>query len=291
MKLPESANPWAIGLYYGASPLRLAPLAGNPVLSLSDVLDVPAAFLADPFMLRTAGGWHMVFEVLNRASGKGEIGLAESADGLAWSYRGIVLAEDYHLSYPYLFEADGEVFMVPETLGAGAVRLYRADPFPHRWSFVATLVDRPCADPSLAKIDGRWWLFACTAPESHDVLSLFSAPELTGPWEEHPASPLISGDPRSARPAGRIVEHHGRWIRYAQECGLVYGRRVRAFEILELTPSVYRERERPGAPGVEAMGEGWNGRGMHHVDPHRLPDGRWLACVDGRPQLPEDSQS
>src|SRR5262249_34417850 len=58
---------WAIGLYTGESPLQLRPAPGtrNPVLTRSDVTDVPAVFVADPFLLRTSGVWHMFFEVLN----------------------------------------------------------------------------------------------------------------------------------------------------------------------------------------------------------------------------------
>ena len=41
---------------------------------------------------------------------------------------------------------------------------------------------------------------------------------------------------------------------------------------------------RPFIPWVnedEATGNGWNAAGMHHVDAHQQPDGKWLACVDG----------
>jgi hypothetical protein len=30
-----------------------------------------------------------------------------------------------------------------------------------------------------------------------------------------------------------------------------------------------------------ATDEGWNSQRMHHVDPHLMTDGRWIACVDG----------
>lgn len=281
MSLPS--DPWSIGIYAGESPLTLAPMPGieNPVISREDIHDAQASFVADPFMLRTAAGWHMIFEVLN---GKGEFGLAESRDGRSWEYRGIVLAEEYHLSYPFLFAAGGEIFMVPETLGAGAVRLYRADPFPTGWRLKTALLQGRYADPTLAQIHGLWCLFACPTPDDHDSLALFTAPELTGPWTPHPANPLVSGNPLTARPAGRPIEIGGRWYRFAQECSPIYGRRVRAFEILELTAASYREREM--GPVLEPTGSGWNGRGMHHMDAHPDGNGGWIACVDGRPPLP-----
>src|SRR5262249_57949194 len=104
------------------------------------VPDVPAGFLADPFMVRSGGGWHMFLEVMNGRTGRGEIGLAVSPDGLNWKYRQVVLTEPFHLSYPYVFEWRGTHYMVPETYQAGEVRLYEATDFPSRWRRGGTLV-------------------------------------------------------------------------------------------------------------------------------------------------------
>ncbi len=104
--------------------------------------------------------------------------------------------------------------MVPETLDAGAVSLYRADPFPTRWVPVADLLPGRLADPSCSGFEDRWWMFACPAPSSHDALALFHADTLQGPWYEHPASPLITGDRSRARPGGRVVAWDGRLYRF-----------------------------------------------------------------------------
>jgi hypothetical protein len=32
---------------------------------------------------------------------------------------------------------------------------------------------------------------------------------------------------------------------------------------------------------LHPSGGGWNAKGMHHIDPHRLDDTHWLASVDG----------
>lgn len=282
-RLSETPDPWAIGIYVGDSPLNLAPRDGcdRPVLTRRDVTDAAAAFIADPFMVRRGGSWFMFFEVLNAQSGRGEIGLATSPDAFVWGYAGLVLREPFHLSYPYVFEREGELFMIPETLGAGAITLYVADSFPHRWRRVAVLLEGRWADPSVFFHQGRWWMFACPTPESHDALRLFYADELQGTWREHPASPIITGDKRRARPAGRVVVCEGRVIRYAQDCFPRYGSQVRAYEITELTTTRYIERESARSPVLKASAHGWNGRGMHHLDPHPLDDGAWVACVDG----------
>src|SRR5690242_222164 len=90
----DEAVVWSIGIYSGATPFALRPEGGadNPVLTARQVSDREAEFVADPFMVRAGASWQMFFEVMNRATGRGEIGLASSADGLRWSYQGVVLS-------------------------------------------------------------------------------------------------------------------------------------------------------------------------------------------------------
>ena len=137
--LPQRATKkwqdFSIGIYVGESPFSLAPAENieNPVLTSESVSDVPAKFIADPFMLKVKNTWYMFFEVLNQQTKKGEIRLATSEDGLKWRYQQIVLAEPYHHSYPYVFEWMNNYYMVPESYEAGSVRLYKALQFPTSW--------------------------------------------------------------------------------------------------------------------------------------------------------------
>lgn len=277
--LDVGRNAWAIATYSGAEPFHLRPRSATPALTGRDVRDRPSWFVADPFMLRRDGRWHLFFESLTKGPFHGDIGYASSADGLAWQYHQVVLDEPWHLSFPLVFEHAGEVYMTPESFEHRQVRLYRGAPFPLRWEPVATLVDgRDLLDPVVFEVAGHWYMFA-SVPGGRR-LHLLHAPALTGPWTDHPASPVVEDDPRRARPAGRVVVHQGRRWRLAQDGDGDYGRAVRAIEILEITPTTYREA--PGLPEpFLAAGQGWNGRGMHHADLH-LVDGTWWAAVDGR---------
>jgi hypothetical protein len=239
-------------------------------------------------MIKVDHNWHMFFEVMNTATRKGEIGLAVSANGLAWSYQKIVLAEPFHLSYPYVFEWLGDYYMIPESRQARAVRLYRAEHFPFHWSYVQTLLSGGAlADSSIFWLEGRWWLFSeASAAEKNDTLRLYFADDLMGIWHEHPKSPLIVGNPHIARPGGRVVVYNGRAIRYTQDCCPRYGSQLRAFEITELSTRYYREQEIPEKP-IFAPGDGdvWNTDGMHHIDPHQISSNKWMACVDGNKRV------
>lgn len=274
---------WSIGIYVGDSPFHLAEPADTkcPVLTRESVSDVSAEFVADPFMVNRAGVWNMFFEVMNQATHKGEIGLATSDNGLDWTYQQIVIKEPFHLSYPYVFEWQDDYYMVPETLDAGGVYLYKADNFPSRWSRVEQLIAGRLADPSIFHFDNRWWMFACSTPYQHDTLRLYFAEQLGGPWQEHPASPIIKDNKSHARPAGRMLAWDDKLVRFAQDCVPRYGSLVRAFEISSLTSDRYAESESHHSPVLTASGSGWNALGMHHLDAQLTAKGQWIACVDG----------
>jgi hypothetical protein len=282
---------WSIGIFRGATLSDLRPVMGMPVLSAKNVSDIHAEFLADPFMTKTQDTWHMFFEVMNERTQKGEIGCAASRDGLQWDYQRIVLSEPFHLSYPYVFQAGREYFMIPESYEANSMRLYRADPFPLKWCYAGTLLQGPWVDSSIFFFEGRWWVFSNPVAPENQVLELFYADVITGPWQRHPMSPLITGNKRIARGGGRVIVLNGRPVRFAQDCFPFYGTGVRAFEISRLTTSDYAEREMESSPILSAGEELWRRQGMHHIDPHWI-DGRWLACVDGwsfeeRPEVEE----
>jgi hypothetical protein len=230
-------------------------------------------------MLRCAADeWFLFFEVVNIAVDRGEIAYATSSDGLQWTYGAVVLREPFHLSYPQVFEAEGAIWMIPETRQANEVRLYRAESFPSRWIHFATLLHGRFADATLLRDGDRWWLFA---QRGLDELRLFSSAELTHGWIEHPASPLWPGNRRRTRPGGRMVRWNGRLLRFAQDGLPTYGNSLRAFDVEQLDLQHYAEHELAESPILRATRSGWNAVGMHHIDAVRLPDGRWRAAVDG----------
>jgi hypothetical protein len=272
---------WSIGIYTGGSPIELVAPENvrNPVLTARDISDIKADFVADPFMLREDSTWYMFFEVLDAQTYEGKIGLAVSQDGLRWTYERIVLSEPYHLSYPYVFKWQDRHYMVPDCRGAGFIRLYQAVRFPTDWSFVRALVEVDHVDPSILHYADRWWLFAANL--ENDTLHLFHADDLMGSWSQHSQSPIIKGNPHIARPGGRVLVQDGHIFRFAQDDEPTYGNQVQVFEITELTPTCYREKEAAPTAVIKASGAGWNAHGMHNIDAHPVENGKWIACVDG----------
>jgi hypothetical protein len=271
---------FSIGIYSGKSPFDVRPAenVASPVMSARDVNDVPAGFVADPFMVEDGRTWYMFFEVWNNRTNQGDIAVAVSDDLSKWTYKQIVLDEPFHLSYPYVFKWDNEYYMIPESSRAYSIRLYKAVDFPYKWSFVSKLITGNFVDSSIFRYDGRWWMFAS---DGDSVLRLFYADVLTGPWIEHPKSPIVLWDARIARSAGRVIIYDGKPIRYTQDCNQVYGLAVQAFRITELTVENYQEEKASVNPVLKGSGSGWNAQRMHQIDAHWVADDRWVACVDG----------
>jgi hypothetical protein len=278
----KERNIWSIGIYEGNSPFHLKSPSNikNPVLSAKDITDVKALFVADPFILKEGEVWHMFFEVLNRKSKRGEIGYAKSEDGFKWAYEKIILKENCHLSYPYVFKWNDEFYMIPETIDMKAVRLYKAKNFPDQWIFVRNLLEGEYySDSSLVYFKDTWWMF--TSNEKSDILRLYTSKRLLGEWKKHPQSPLLEKNPHKSRPGGRVILYEDYMYRFTQDCNPTYGNKIRAFKIKEISETNYKEEYIEINPPIEASKKGWNSSGMHTVDPHLIGNNLWIASVDG----------
>ena len=273
---------WSIGIYdldANGRSLKLHASQDNPVLTAADVKDMPARFVADPFLIQEQGKFYLFFEVLGVDNGV--IALATSNNGRHWRYERVVLEETFHLSYPCVFKWQNDYYMIPESAAVDSVRLYKATHFPYKWQFVKTLITgRPLVDSQVLNHQGVLWLFS--ASRDNKNLYLFSADRPEGPWHEHPRSPIVINNTRDARSAGNILNTGDRLIRFSQDCAKVYGQAVRGFEITKLTRDEYQERPLGNNPLLKDSGTGWNGLGMHQISAYPVNRGRWIAAVDGK---------
>lgn len=273
---------WFVGIYHGDSPFDLEPAhcTMTPVLRGEDVTDYRASFVADPFMVRDNDMWYLFVEVMNPDEKQGDIGLATSADGYNWDWHSIVLNESFHLSYPQVFRYQDDWYMIPEAHEVNAVRLYKAEEFPTKWTPVQDLIEGPYYDSTILHWKDHWYIFT---GEKYSISRLWVAEDLFGPWTEHPASPLHFNDDEHYRCGGRMIVYDGKPIRFNQDGRGRYGNRVRAFEITNLSPTEYEEQRVSDKPLLVGTGDhiGWNSELMHHIDLHQLPDGSWIAAVDG----------
>jgi hypothetical protein len=202
-------------------------------------------YWGDPFVLQRAANYFVFVEEKIYETGRGRIAcLTLDGDGRLLSHQ-VVLERDYHLSYPFVFEHQGETFMIPETARNGTVELYRCLEFPGRWELVKTLMTGLYAvDATLLAHDGKHWLFANVkgaGASSLDALHLFWADSpFAEEWIPHPHNPVVKNI-GSARPAGRIFVENGRLIRPSQDSSRRYGYSLKFNHITKLTAEDYEE--------------------------------------------------
>jgi len=202
-------------------------------------------YWADPFIIEKDHRYYVFIEEKILAAGLGRIAcLTLDKEGGLLSNQ-VVLERPYHLSYPFIFEQGGEIYMLPETAANHTLELYRCVNFPNQWQFIKMLMtDIYAVDATLLEYDKKWWLFANVKEEggsSLDALHLFYADNpLADQWTAHPLNPIIK-DIRSARPAGRIFTRDGQLIRPSQDSSRRYGFALKFNRIEKLNEEEYKE--------------------------------------------------
>lgn len=244
-------------------------------------------FWADPFAWSMEGRRFIFLEEYPFHTWRGRISVLElGADLRPLGPAQPVLDEDRHLSYPFLFEFEDELYMVPEAAVSRRVDLYRCQSFPYHWTRVGTLIDGlQVADATLFAHEGRWWLF-CSGRQgrarlNNSLLAFHADSPLSKRWVPHARNPLVR-DYGGGRPGGRIfVDDKGQLLRPAQNSVPRYGHGLVLKQVQLLNPQQYRERQVWQATGTEAGG--W--LALHHLDWHQ-----GLLVMDAQRLIPRLAQ-
>ena len=234
---------WGMGWRFtGGQPVR--ETSELTIGHYSRLKDDGERFFADPFVLFHEGLYHIFVEEFPFATqkgiishftidGKGKVGPTQT-----------VLERPYHLSYPFVFEYEGQFWMIPETSGNQAIELYRAEQFPNKWVFEKTLLDNIRADDvTVVRHENRWWMFAAIGDwqsSQWDTLGLFYADDLFGNWTPHQNNPVLL-DARAARPAGAMYHKDGALWRPAQDCSRIYGGGLSLCRVDRLDPERFEQ--------------------------------------------------
>lgn len=218
---------------------------------------------ADPHVLVENGETHVFFEDMDIHEKVGKISTAVLTENGFASEPVVALDESHHLSYPYVFRHQNDIYMIPETAARRTVSLYKATQFPQQWTMIKNLFnDLDAADTTLFEYEGRWWMFTngMTHPEvdERDLLWLYHTDDvLTGQWQPHPLNPVVTGVDR-ARMAGKVYTHEGELFRPSQYGAVRYGYGINLSKITTLSTTDYHEEL------------------VSHLCPES--DDKWLGC-------------
>lgn len=252
---------WRVGWRRIVGP-DLIDLRRHPAGGWTDLPDDGRRFYADPFAVARHGAVTLFVEEYDYRRGKGVISAVPFGRKGPMARPVPVLELDTHLSYPYVFEAVGEVWMIPESCGTRTIDLYRARRFPGDWVHEAVLVpDVVASDATLLRHGGRWWLFATVREGGgsySDSLHIWYANDFRGPWIAHPRNPVLI-DVASARPAGPIVQRNGALVRPVQDCRGGYGAALGLARILRLDEDGFAQQVETRL----AAGADWPGSRLH----------------------------
>jgi hypothetical protein len=265
---------WRIGwrIHDGPGVLELGHLGGA---KWNVLRDSNVNFFADPFPVTWRGRTCVFFEELAHRVGKGIISAVEFGPNGPIGGVFPVIEEPWHLSYPFMIEADGDLWMVPESSKSGQVTLYRCVDFPGKWERSAALLEGvEAADATLFAHGGLFYMMSAVREDLggySDTLAIHYADRLAGPWREHSARPALI-DAGAARPAGAVVHSGGALWRPVQDCTHGYGHALRLARIDRLDPETF---EQTFTARIES-GPLWPGGRLHTLNRSGA-----LECIDG----------
>ena len=246
---PFHYDQWALGYRFRSGPGD----SNNTLYRFKTLLPPKDRFWADPCAVQAGDRYYVFIEEYLNETEKGHISVIELDRKGVVKGPTKILERDYHLSYPFVFEWNGNYYMVPESAANKTVELYRCTSFPYEWELEKVLMTGVRAkDATLAEVDGVWWMFVSIAEHSiPDELYLFSAESPLGPWTAHRRNPVKS-DVRGSRPAGPLFNWNGELYRPAQDSSGRYGYAVSINRVTKLDDEGFREEQ------VSHVGPNWN---------------------------------
>lgn len=246
----------------------------------------PTIINADPFLFVKNNKLYLFYEERGLLT-DGVLKMMWTKDFKKWSEPVVVLKEKYHLSFPYVFEDNGKVYMIPESALDNSIRLYEAaNEDLTEFRFVKKLVSATAdksitmgyGDSCICKKDGLYYLFTQICYEDGiNTMELFISDTLDGCYNPHPCSP-IQHNMKTGRNAGAIMKIGGKLYRFAQDCTINYGDNVNINEIISLSQNKYEE---------EIIQEGiYPSREFYISGGHQLNavqfKGDWIVATDAK---------
>ena len=238
---------------FASNNLQLDGFDRNHLISRMEISGLwkwkPILFRADPFMFVKDEELFLFYEI-QYGFDYGRIAMIKTRDLVNWSEPVIVLQESFHLSFPFVFEENHHIYMIPESQENDSIRLYRANDDLTSFSFVRTLLRQKrnkgfqCnyVDSHLYKKEGLFYLFTSYTKDWNTIQELYVSENLIdGDFKKHPCSPICISH-EYGRNGGSIIEFEDKLLRVSQDCHENYGENVSLHHILEFDELRYKEK-------------------------------------------------
>lgn len=195
---------------------------------------------ADPFLYNHEGREYLFMECYDRIKRKGVIGYREIYSNGKYSKLKIVYESAGHLSYPFIYSNNGNIYMIPESSKDKKVSILRATSFPNHWEEEVVLLEGRYVDTTRHVCGGSTYLFTTPIVEDNSsILELYTYDN--GIVSRCPASPIVVGN-SIARQGGNIIVIGDKSYRISQDCESEYGKAINISIINQLTADKYEEQ-------------------------------------------------
>lgn len=209
----------------------------------------PLRFQADSFLF-VKGDELFLFYEQQHWDDPGCIAMVKTRDLKTWTRPLIVLKEPFHLSFPFVFEEGGHIYMIPESQESDSIRLYQANDDLTYFSYVRTLLKQK-REPEISFSyndsfvyykDGIYYLFTSYQKDWMYYQELYMSDDiLQGVFTRHPQSPICMSN-EFGRNGGSLVHYKGKLLRVTQDCHRDYGDNISLMEINQIDENHYEEK-------------------------------------------------
>ena len=209
----------------------------------------PVLFQADSFLYAKEDVLFLFYE-LQHWDDPGYIAMIKTSDLKTWTKPQIVLKESFHLSFPYVFEDNGNVYMIPESQECDSIRLYQANKHLTSFSYIRTLLHQKRIkdihynfnDSHVYKKGDKYYLFTSYQKNWMYYQELYITDDLLkGTFIKHPMSPICASN-EFGRNGGSLIHYNDKLLRVTQDCHNNYGDNISLMEITELDERNYKEQ-------------------------------------------------
>lgn len=197
---------------------------------------------ADPFLFVKDGRKYLFYEQYDRKKKKGVIAYREitNMENYTLSEPYVVIEEDFHMSFPFIFQRNDEIYIIPETSSVGEIRLYRAECFPNQWVYVKTIVSNFPGVDTIVLQNKEKLILHTSVGDSCNVENYIL--ECDKDFSCVRKDKIKDYSERGNRNAGKIVKRNGKEYRIGQDCsGKEYGKGLIAYELTSLSSEVERD--------------------------------------------------
>ena len=189
------------------------PLGYKALEKFKEIKNPTGRFFADPFIMKWNNKKIIFVEDYCFKDNKGRISAIDITNDNE-EFLGIVLEEDFHLSFPFVFKENNNLYMVPECSNSNQIRLYECVQFPMKWKFKLTLMDSVSAvDTLIIKKEDLWFMLTniCSANidnHSSELHIFYSDKLFSNNWKPIKQTNPVVFDSRRARNGGIFFDEN-----------------------------------------------------------------------------------